>query len=207
MLSRSSHHRMQYGTARVLRILFGIRTEGIAVIPRLGGLLIASNHISEFDPPILGVLIPRVVHFMAKKELLKTAFLRSLMNMVSAFPVDRKSVDRNTLTIAEKLINSGEAVLVFPEGTRSRNGNILPPKAGIGLLSRRCNVPVLPVFISGTDKPFRALLRNPSMRVVFGNPIPACVLRKIDEKYGYREVASEIMKRIAVLAHIFHQVS
>lgn len=180
----------------LFEILFGLRIDGIDRIPRRGGLLVASNHISDLDPPILGSSFPRILHFMAKSELFRGRFLTHLFTGLNAFPINRTGVDRNALRLSESILLAGGALVVFPEGTRSKDGRPLPVKPGIGLIALRTGVPVIPVHISGSDKPLSALIRSPGIRVSFGDPITPAEIGLSNRNGGFAETARLIMDRI-----------
>jgi len=179
--------------------LFGLRVHGHASIPRRGGLIIASNHISDLDPPVLGSSIPREVFFMAKTELFRTRMGAFYLPRIGAFPVNRDSVDTTALRISLDLLRNGNILVVFPEGTRSTDGKMLPVKAGVGLLAVRSAVPVLPAFIWGTDHPFRALFGRNRFSVSFGRTITADRIARLHAKDGFSKVAESIRTSIEQL--------
>lgn len=192
-LSRIQH----YGGLLLARPLFGFRVRGAEKVPRRGGLIIVCNHISEMDPPILGFAVPRTVSFMAKIELFRNRFGRFLMEELKAFPVDRSIADTGALRRAIEILKEGFTVVIFPEGTRSRDGRMLPGKPGISLIASASGAPVVPAFIWGTDHPLRAFLRRGApFSVDFGDPIPSGKLSDIRKAEGAKAVADEIMRSI-----------
>lgn len=180
----------------LLGAIFGLRVTGAEKVPRTGGLVIASNHISELDPPVLGSCIPRTVDFMAKSELFKGRAATWFFACLHAFPVDRKRIDRASLRTAESILLSRGALLMFPEGTRSHDGKTLRPKPGIGMLVLRTGVPVLPAFIHGTDRPLGAVLRRPRFSVSLGEPIAPGEMAAVGRAGGFASIAELIMERI-----------
>jgi 1-acyl-sn-glycerol-3-phosphate acyltransferase len=181
--------------------VFGLRVEGVENVPRKGPLLVACNHVSEMDPPVLGSTLPRTLHFMAKKELFRGSFWRSFFRELRAFPVDRKGGDRAALRIAREVLLEGNALAVFPEGTRSLDGKLLPPKHGLGFLALSTGTGILPVHVSGTDHLLSAMFRRRRFMVRFGKVIPGMPpgpqSRNRDE---YTRVSSLAMEAIAGLA-------
>jgi len=181
--------------------IFGLRVEGLANVPRTGPLLVACNHISDFDPPVLGSAIPRTLHFMAKRELFRYRLCSSLLVRLGAFPVDRAGFDRTAISTALDLLSAGNAVAVFPEGTRSGDGRMLPPKPGLGFLAIHARAGILPVHISGTDSPLSAFLRRRRFRVRFGQVMPGGQHHSgIAGREEYESVTSLVMESISGLA-------
>jgi len=170
-------------------------------IPRQGGVIIASNHISYYDPPFVSVSTPREVHFMAKRELFSIPILGFIIRKLNAFPVSRGKYDRQALEAAIEVLKKGEALIVFPEGTRSRNkGEFLSPKAGIGVLAREGEVPIVPTYISGSDELTKIFFSFRRVRVTFGPPISReWVKSRPEGKPGFSQIANEVMQKIGEL--------
>ncbi|HXF49718.1 MAG TPA: (d)CMP kinase [Verrucomicrobiae bacterium] len=183
------------------RFLWRLTWEGVENIPREGGIILASNHISWYDPPFVSVSCPREVHFMAKRELFSIPVLGFIIRHLNAFPVSRGKYDRQALEAAIEVLKKGEALIVFPEGTRSRRkGEFLPPKAGIGVLAREGGVPIVPTYISGSDELPKIFFSFGRVRVIFGTPIPKeWVMSVAEGKPGYQQIAEEVMRRIGEL--------
>jgi len=169
-------------------------------IPTAGGVIIASNHISYFDPPILGSCTPREVHYLAKWELFKFKPFGSFLRSVNAIPIKRNVIDRQALIESLEILKQGQALLVFPEGTRNLRAKLLPPKFGVGKLALEAGVPIVPAHIANSQKPTRAFLSGKPIEVKFGPPIPKTWLEQVPkDKEGYRLVVAEIMQRIKKL--------
>lgn len=145
---------------------------GLENVPRTGKFLLMANHVSWLDPPILGWLIPRRITFMAKEELFRNWFVRWVVANYGAFPIRRGEGDRQALREALKVLDSGGVLGMFPEGTRSRDGQLQAGQPGIALLALRSGAPVLPVAIVGTDRIWRlsSLIRRPRFTVTIGRP-------------------------------------
>jgi 1-acyl-sn-glycerol-3-phosphate acyltransferase len=176
--------------------LFGLRTNGQEVLTRKGSLMVVCNHISELDPPVLGSTIPRQSYFMAKRELFSRRMGEFYMPRIGAFPVNRDGVDTAALRTGLEVLRKGYVLVVFPEGTRSNDGQPLPVKPGVGLLAVRSGVPVLPAFVWGTDHPFRSLLRLGRFTVTYGEPMLPRLIAEMRSRGGVRLVAEEIMGSI-----------
>lgn len=160
---------LAFGTAR---LLWGFRVDGRENVPREGPVIVACNHVSVLDPALLGGCLPRETGFVAKRELFAVPGLGALIRSLNAMPIDRSRLSRETLAQLGAFLESGRALVMFPEGTRSRDGRFGSAKPGVGLLLLQYPVPVVPVYVEGTDAPWRNLFRRGRMRMVFGRPLP-----------------------------------
>jgi 1-acyl-sn-glycerol-3-phosphate acyltransferase len=121
-------------------------------IPARGPVILAANHRSFFDPFVIGTMTRRPVYYVAKKELFGYSRILSwLLNALGAFPVDRGASDQESIETARQILNRGEIVLMFPEGTRTRPGSLGKPKRGVGRLALESGAPVVPIAIIGTE--------------------------------------------------------
>jgi 1-acyl-sn-glycerol-3-phosphate acyltransferase len=162
-----------------------------------GGVILAGNHISNWDPPFIAAAVPRAVHFMAKSSLFKTRFLSWFMQKLGAFPINRRSaVNSGALNTAIDLVNSGEVVVIFPEGTRSKDGKLLPAKPGVGYIAHATGAPVMPFFMEGMDDPLGALLLKSRFKVTFGQLIPAGELEEHHKQGGPGRSAGYILEKV-----------
>ncbi|MCD4847566.1 MAG: 1-acyl-sn-glycerol-3-phosphate acyltransferase [Candidatus Aegiribacteria sp.] len=190
--------RIQYYGGLISRLLFGFAVNGTERVPRKGGVIIACNHISEMDPPVLGFAIPRPIAFMAKNELFRNRFGDFIFKKLNTIPVNRSGVDTNAIRSTVDQLRNGIAVVIFPEGTRSRDGRLLPGKAGISLIASASRAPILPAFIWGTDHPGKAMTRTGSpFSIHFGKLISSRRIMAIRKKYGAKAVAEKVMSAIA----------
>lgn len=143
-----------------------LRVTGRENIPAEGPVLVVSNHVSELDPPTLGVSgLPRKTYYMAKKELFGIPVLGRAVYRLGAFPVDRGGADRRALRLAREVLRRGDLLLMFPEGTRHVDGRLRPGLPGAGSLGLEPGVTVVPAAIWGTQR-----WLGPA-RVAFGPPI------------------------------------
>ncbi len=142
----------------ILKVLYRIRVEGIENIPKEGGVIIASNHASLADPPTLGCLIPREISYFAKLELFRVPMVGPFIAWANGIPVDRSGDSSKALKEMIRRLKNGWAVLVFPEGTRTRTGEFGEAKSGAGMAAVMAGVPVVPCWIEGSfsAKPFRS---------------------------------------------------
>jgi 1-acyl-sn-glycerol-3-phosphate acyltransferase len=136
----------------IFRIFFRIKIRGKENLPEQGGVIVMSNHISAYDPPLLAAIFSRPVRFMAKKELFENPLLRFVLFLADAFPVDRSKNDISAVKKALSVLKSGEVLGLFPEGTRRPEGKLGNPKTGSVMLAIKSGVPVLPVGIKNIKK-------------------------------------------------------
>lgn len=133
-----------------LHVLFRGRIFGAEQVPKRGGLVVVSNHASDFDPPLVASAVGRPVAFMAKEELFQIPVLREAIRLYGAYPVRRGAGDRQALKSAIQFLDQGWATGVFLQGTRTADGRITDPKLGAALIAAKRQVPLLPVCIWGT---------------------------------------------------------
>ncbi len=152
-------------------LAFRWRIEGAENIPSQGGVIIASNHISLWDPPVVGSAIARPVHFMAKEELFAIPVFSWIITRLNAFPVRRGTADRGAIRKAITLLEQGEVVGLFPEGTRSKTDKLGQPEPGVAMIAHKVGVPIVPTAVIGTNKLGKHGIFLPRFIVKFGKPI------------------------------------
>jgi len=185
--------------AIIARVVFHRRVIGLENIPERGGFIVASNHITLADPPLVATSIRRPIHFMAKKELFNVFLLGWLIRKLNSHPIHR-GFDRRAVEEAIGVLNRGEGMLIFPEGTRAKHGDFLPARPGIGIIAVKTGVPVVPAFVHGANRKKACFLRREKLIVIFGKPIDSRALgRYEDDKDGYRQAAEYIMGHISDL--------
>jgi 1-acyl-sn-glycerol-3-phosphate acyltransferase len=133
------------------RVYFRLRRLGREHVPQSGPVLLAANHRSFLDPFIIGTMLRRPVYYVAKKELFERRLQAWFLNALGAFPVDRGSSDQEMLTTARAILERGDAVVIFPEGTRIRPGALGTPKRGVGRLALETGAPIVPIALVGTE--------------------------------------------------------
>ncbi len=187
--------------ARMLLLLTRWQVKGGENVPSQGPLLIIANHINFVDPPLLGVSLSRKVAFMAKEELFRSRLSSYLIRRLGAFPVRRGQLDKKALRQAYRLLADGQALAMFPEGSRSRNAQLQPAFPGSALIAARSGVPVLPVGITGTEKikGLAWILRRPQVTVNIGHPFHLPPASSKSTKVELAELTNFIMGRIAEL--------
>ncbi len=176
----------------VSRIFFRLHVIGLEKVPHTGSLIVCCNHIHNFDPPVLGSVIPRYVHFMTKSELFKVKVVSRLLLVIGAFPVNRGGQDKSAIKYALSVPKSGECLVIFPEGHRSKGGKLGQGQPGVAFIARKSGSPVVPAAIIG---PYRLFGR---LTIRFGNLI------QVNEKDTNEQVLDTLMTAIKKLVDEGH---
>ncbi|MFC1899108.1 lysophospholipid acyltransferase family protein [Chloroflexota bacterium] len=194
-----------YATVLLLKGIFRfftcLRVNGCENIPECGPVLIVSNHLSNADPPLLGVCLNREVKFMAKEELFRFRPFGYLITGFGAFPVRRGRLDRQALRKSYQVLNEKAMLVMYPEGTRSLDGKLRAALSGPALIAVRSGVPLLPIGISGTEK-IRGItwgIRRPRITVNVGEVFYLPVVKGRVNKPELTEYTNMIMDNIANL--------
>ena len=138
----------QFASFLYFKLFHRFEVGGLQNVPKEGAFILASNHLSFFDPPALGCRLPRNLHYFARHSLFSGP-LGILISNLNSIPVNRDQLDLKTLKTVLRVLNMGHPLLVFPEGTRSVNGQLSDGQRGVGLLVAKSMVPVLPAKIEG----------------------------------------------------------
>ena len=160
-----------------------------------GGALVLSNHQSLFDPVLVGISLDRRLNFLARDTLFKSVPFRWLIQSLDAIPLDREGLGLAGLKETLRRLKRGEMVLIFPEGTRTSDGEVKRLKPGFSVLASRTNVPILPIGIDGAYDAWPRTQRLPGLATIhvhIGTPIPPEVARQTDE----RQLVAEVERRI-----------
>lgn len=178
-------------------------------VPLTGPVILAANHASFLDPPLIGSSLPRPINYLARESLFRYPGIGALLRSWNAVPVDRDGGGAKGLkTILDRLL-AGGGIILFPEGTRTLDGQFLPARSGIGLTVIKSNAPVVPVRVYGTFEAYGKHVKFPRphpVTAVFGKPMYFEALRaeaktcsKPRLKEIYQQVADELMAKIADL--------
>ena len=157
---------------------FGLEVRGQEYVPARGPFILASNHISFLDPPLLGVACPRRLRFLARADLFRKPLLGFYLRSVGVIPLKRGETDLTAVRSALVRLDQGEGVAIFPEGNRQLTGRLGVAKRGVGLLAEVAQAPIVPVLVQGTFDalpPDATRLQRAKIRVAFGPPIPYTV--------------------------------
>nr|WP_091005275.1 lysophospholipid acyltransferase family protein [Fictibacillus marinisediminis] len=171
--------------------MYKIDIQGLENVPADGGILLCSNHINNFDPPLVGVAAPRDVHFMAKAELFSMPVLKTILPKINAFPVKRGMSDKQALRNGLSILKEGKVLGLFPEGTRSKTGQLGQGLAGAGFFALKSEAAVVPCAIKGEYK------RGKKITIIFGKPIDFTEMR--EQKASAKDATNLIMLNIEKL--------
>lgn len=193
-----------YTVLTFARIVYGLlwwpRMIGRDRLPK-ESYLICANHRSWFDPPLVAILHRRQIGFLAKAELFTNPLIGGFLRILNAQPIRRGAIDRAAIRGVMDELERGLPVIVFPEGTRSRTGQMLPPRPGVGMLARQAGVPVVPAYIEDSFGIGRRPFRWGRLRMKIG---PVFEREEIaafpDDKQGYRDLSDRIMRAICDLS-------
>ena len=187
----------------VARVFFRMRVVGRENMVEDGPLILAVNHASFFDPPLAGICSRRAVYYLARKTLMKWPFFGPLFPDMNVIPVERDGNDMSALRDVIKKVKEGNGVILFPEGTRSKDGQLQPARAGIGFVIAKTGAPVLPMRIFGSYDAFpkgAKRLRFTKITVAIGKPIRFSPEELANaNRETYQLLSNRVMDAIAAL--------
>lgn len=197
-----------YGFMRAIliglnKIWFRLEIHGTENLPKQGGVLLVPNHASNLDPTTVACLLPRQVHFLAKEELF-TGILGKFLPKVNAHPLKRSGIDRAAIRLCRDILKQGHVLMLFPEGQRTKTGELLEPKPGAALIAAQARVPLVPAYIQGSLQAMPTgskWIKPHKIRVYIGKPF---MLEDIDvvtmpKKQFYEMAGQLIMEKIKEL--------
>jgi 1-acyl-sn-glycerol-3-phosphate acyltransferase len=184
------------------KIFYHHKVYGKENIPPGGGI-IAPNHCSFWDPPLVGISCPDKIHFLARDTLFHFAPFAWLIRQLNTHPVKSGAGNLSTLKTALEFVQSGKKVVIFPEGKRSSDGQLHKGQLGVGMLVQRARCQVIPVYIHGTFEAWNSHRKFPKFSgrtaCIFGKPIPYLESSLEDKKMAQAEIVDTIMAKIADL--------
>jgi 1-acyl-sn-glycerol-3-phosphate acyltransferase len=200
MAPRSFAQKIWYRVAKSMvrifvSIAFRARYSGQANVPRKGGALLVANHQSHLDPPIIGAGCPRQMSYLARLTLFRFSPFGWLLQSVGGIPIDRDGSALAGIRATLEALQRGEMVLVFPEGTRSRDGDLGVFKPGLALVARRAKVPIVPAAIEGAFRAWPRAAALPQFRIVhvhYGTPLLPEQIASCSEE----ELAALVQQRV-----------
>lgn len=182
----------------LFRIFYGLKIRGIKADDWQGGILVASNHQCSLDPIIVGSAAPRELFYFAKDEIFTWPVLGFLAKTFNAFPTKRGAFDLEAIRKANSILKQKKNLLLFIEGTRSKTGELLPAKKGVGMLAVQNRVDIIPAYVYGSFRLRRSLFTFPGLVVSFGNRIKIqnYLSEQQPNKKIYEVVSQDVMEQI-----------
>ena len=180
----------------IFALMLDVHVTGRENVPAKGPCIVASNHLSWFDVPLVPAYMKRKVVYMAKEELFYGR-LGWLVRFLGAFPVKRGEADRQSLRAADTQLKAGKVFIIFPEGTRSKTHRMAKGHVGLGMIALRSGVPVIPVAIWGSEKALKAF--RPRINIVFGEPVTLTPKGNKITREDIEEATDAVMRRIATM--------
>lgn len=192
---------MLYSILKTLFSLFfcilGLKSEVIHKLPEKGPVILAANHLSNWDPIVVAVVINRKIHYMGKAQLFENAVLSWVMKKLHVFPVKRDVVDKNAIKTALTVLENNQVLGIFPEGMRNKTGEEMKAQAGVALIALKSGAPVVPVACIGTKRNLPLGWLQPLV-VRVGNPINM-------EEYKGQKVNSAALEKLST--QIMHEIN
>ena len=186
----------------LFRVLYRHHVKGANLFIK-GPAIIAPNHISFLDPPLVAVSCPEPVAFLARDTLFKKPLFGALIRRLNAYPVSGKIKDLSSIKVVLSVLKKRNKVIIFPEGIRSYDGDLTDIKPGICMIAMRADVPVIPVYIKGTFEIWDRQRKFPKLwgntLCIFGEPIFPATFKDLDKKSAQEAMALEIKKSILSL--------
>jgi 1-acyl-sn-glycerol-3-phosphate acyltransferase len=189
----------------ILHVVMTRDVKGLEHLPASGPYIVASNHGSFWDPPVLATSLGHEVHFLAKSTLFEVPVFGALIRSVNAIPIRRGANDPAGITRTVATLARGGVLLLFPEGGRMKDGRLHPARPGLGLIEAQARVPIVPVFVRGTNRIRRCLVRAEIVRIRIGEPLPATlwfpagVTTTRTGRELHQEIGDRVMQEIARL--------
>ena len=195
-----------YSSARfmmrnALRLFGDWQVDGMECVPPKGGLIVVSNHQSNMDPPLIMASLPRRVYFMAKRGIFNGPIISTLLKAYGTFPLNRDGGDLQAIQWSLKMLDSGQVIGIFPEGTRSPGG-MRKGIPGIAMIALKSGVPILPIGMTGTERtgpPWQVAMPTGEFRVKIGQPFSLPVIEGRVSREQLQSMTDMIMERVAAL--------
>jgi 1-acyl-sn-glycerol-3-phosphate acyltransferase len=181
------------------KIFYKLEVHGTETIPK-GPCLLAGNHTSFLDPPIIGACCPVEVHLLARSTLFRNFLFGGMIRRLNAHPVDTEGEDIQALRMVLNLLKEGDKVVIFPEGGRSPNGELMPLKLGAAMMALNANVPIVPVAIEGAYSIWRKGMKLPrlsgKLKVTYLPPIYPDQFRSLPKKEAQKSFTEALYQSL-----------
>jgi 1-acyl-sn-glycerol-3-phosphate acyltransferase len=193
---------VQFSVRCIFKFFYKHKTFGEENLPE-GAALLAANHASFFDPPIVAASTPYEVHFLARRSLFRFPPFRYLISKLNAHPITGSAQDASSFRVISDLLNQGEKVVLFAEGYRTFDGTLQPVKQGVALLAWRCQCPIVPVYICGSFDVWPRQRRFPKLfgktACLFGKPIDPKQFAHLEKKEAQQALTSALQESLRSL--------
>jgi 1-acyl-sn-glycerol-3-phosphate acyltransferase len=197
------YHLCTHLTKFVAANFFRLQIHGRENVVEEGPAILAMNHQSFLDPPLAAICCYREIHFLARKTLFDVPLLGPLIRHLNVIGVDRDGTDMSALKTVIRLVKSGGCTIIFPEGTRTRDGNLQPARSGLGLVIAKTLAPVVPIRVFGAFDAFPRSSKFPrrtTITLVIGEPLRFTRQDLVGESRDvYQQLSNRVMDRIAAL--------
>lgn len=168
-----------------------------------GATIIAPNHASFLDPPLVGISFDEEVSFLARGSLFKHTLFKKIISSLNSYPINGSTNDLSSLKLVIQLLQNKKKIVIFPEGKRSQNGQFLPIKPGVSLLMSKCHCPIVPVYIHGSYHIWPSRQKFPKLfgktACVFGKPIVWKDYQNLPKKKAHDKISEAIQKSLKML--------
>ncbi len=185
------------------KIYFRLSSSGQEYIPKQGAVILATSHRSFVDPPMVAGMCPRQIYFMARHDLFTIPIFGGLIRRLHAYPVHRGEFDRHAIKLTFDVLKEGQVVMIFPEGTRTKDGLLQPAFPGVGFIVHKAKVPVIPCYLEGSYETFPSHIKFPKPGKIIVRYGPVIEFSHYYAQPGnkeiYQSIASEIMFNISKL--------
>lgn len=181
------YHFLRKSAFALFKSIYKFEIDGVENIPKEGPVILACNHINNLDPFCIAFAVDRQIFYMAKEEIFKIPIINKIARSLGVFPVKRGGGDRKAIRTAIQILESGNILGIFPEGTRSKTGVLGKGHVGVGIFALKTNAVVIPIAIKSTFKPFSKI------KIIYGKPIDT------SSTNDAAEVTDKIMNAISVL--------
>jgi len=185
-----------YGTRLLLHLVWGLEIVFPERLNLTESVIVAANHLSNYDPPVVGAVLPFEICFLAKSELFKNKLFGALIRKYNAIPIVRHTSDWKGINQVLNILETGKSLLLFPEGTRK--GKIIKP--GVGMFAMKAQKNILPIWVENTDCLGKCLFRKRRLRVVIGELIKYESFQNWEQcKENYQKIADYTFQKIGEL--------
>jgi len=180
----------------LMKIIWNYEVVNQDVLQNSQACILASNHLSWFDPPFIGAITPYEIAYLAKSDLFKYKFSDKFLRLANCIPVNRNQTDMKAISAVLNVLDSGKTLLLFPQGGTKRRAI----KPGVGLFAMKMQKDIIPIFIENADRPFSCMFRIKKTKIIIGNPIRYETYADWEQtKDNYQKLANLVFEKIVEL--------